>query len=127
VFDTLDSTLLFTFIYTNHLAYQVPFTVGLFFSHFSFMWCGGAPGYFPRLPTPTLSFLLFLDDTTRIQQHNTHGTPIRSGIRTLLTSRWCRKSVALPSTTLPSPLIDIHTHPWPPAEVPSFEKILPLR
>jgi hypothetical protein len=41
------------------------------FSHFSFMWCGGAPVYFPRLPTPTLSLLLFLDDTTRIQQHTT--------------------------------------------------------
>jgi hypothetical protein len=35
------------------------------------LWCGGAPGYFPRLPTPTLSPLLFLDDTTRISQHTT--------------------------------------------------------
>jgi hypothetical protein len=36
--------------------------------------------------------------------------------------RWCRKSVALPSTTLPSPLKDIHTHIHGPAEVPSLEK-----
>jgi hypothetical protein len=35
------------------------------------LWCGGALGYFPRLPTPTLSPLLFLDDTTRISQHTT--------------------------------------------------------
>nr|KAH0807499.1 hypothetical protein GEV33_015292 [Tenebrio molitor] len=50
----------------------------------------------------------FLDDTKRTQ-HNIHGRPIRPGILTLLTSRWCRKSVALPSTTLPSAL-DRHTH-----------------
>jgi hypothetical protein len=48
---------------------SVPFTVGLVF--FFPLWCGGAPGYFPRLPTPTLSPLLFLDDTTRISQHTT--------------------------------------------------------
>jgi hypothetical protein len=40
---------------------------------------------------------------------NIHGRPIRPGIRTLLTSRWCRKSVALPSTTLPS-APERHTH-----------------
>jgi hypothetical protein len=50
----------------------------------------------------------FLDHTKRTQ-HNIHGRPIRRGIRTLLTSRWCRKSVALPSTTLPS-APDRHTH-----------------
>jgi hypothetical protein len=74
------------------------------FFPFSF---GGAAGLRP--PTPTLSSpLLFLDDTKRTQ-HNIHGRPIRPGIRTLLTSRWCRKSVALPSTTLPS-APDRHTH-----------------
>jgi hypothetical protein len=51
---------------------------------------------------------------TNTTTHNIHGRPIRPGIRTLLTSRWCRKSVALPSTTpYRQPLIDIHTHPWP--------------
>jgi hypothetical protein len=50
---------------------------------------------------------------TNTTTHNIHGRPIRPGIRTLLTSRWCRKSVALPSTTLRQPRIDIHTHPWP--------------
>jgi hypothetical protein len=40
---------------------------------------------------------------------NIHGRPIRPGIRTLPTSRWCRKSVALPSTTLPS-APERHTH-----------------
>jgi hypothetical protein len=63
----------------------------------------------PRPPSATLSSpLLCLDDTKRTQ-HNIHGRPIRPGIRTLLTSRWCRKSVALPSTTLPS-APDRHTH-----------------
>jgi hypothetical protein len=46
---------------------------------------------------------------TNTTTHNIHGRPIRPGIRTLLTSRWCRKSVALPSTTLPS-ASDRHTH-----------------
>jgi hypothetical protein len=46
---------------------------------------------------------------TNTTTHNIHGRPIRPGIRTLLTSRWCRKSVALPSTTLPS-APDRHTH-----------------
>jgi hypothetical protein len=47
---------------------------GTFYGRLGFffpLWCGGAPGYFPRLPTPTLSPLLFLDDTTRISQHTT--------------------------------------------------------
>jgi hypothetical protein len=60
------------------------------------------------------SFLLFSGrHNTNTTTHNIHGRPIRPGIRTLLTSRWCRKSVALPSTTLPSAPDDIHTHPWP--------------
>jgi hypothetical protein len=47
-------------------------------------------------------------------RHEMHTTQhpweaIRPGIRTLLTSRWCRKSVALPPTTLPSAPAR-HTH-----------------
>jgi hypothetical protein len=75
------------------------------------MWCGGAPGY-PRPPSLLLPPFSGRHNTNT--NTNIHGRPIRPGIRTLLTSRWCRKSVALPSTTLPSqPLKDIHTHPWP--------------
>jgi hypothetical protein len=78
------------------------FTVGLFLS--SFLWCGGAPGYCPRLPTPTLSLLLFLDDTTRIQQHTTSmGGPIRPGIRTpadlAVVSEECRSSFHHPTVS----------------------------
>ncbi|KAH0810404.1 hypothetical protein GEV33_012386 [Tenebrio molitor] len=88
------------------LAYQVPFTVGLVF--FFPLWCGGAPGYFPRLPTPTLSPLLFLDDTTGISQHTTSmgGHPA-----------WDLNPADLAT----------YTHIHGPAEFPSFEKILPLR
>jgi hypothetical protein len=77
------------------------------------MWCGGAPGYFPRPPTPTLSSpFFFLDDTTRIQ-HNIHGRPIRPGFEP------CRPrgGVGRVSLFLPppyrQPLKDIHTHSWP--------------
>jgi hypothetical protein len=60
----------------------------------------------PLLSSPQLSFFS--------GRHETHTTQhpweaIRPGIRTLLTSRWCRKSVALPPTTLPSAPAR-HTH-----------------
>jgi hypothetical protein len=117
----------------NSLSPWYLFTVGLFFSFF-LMWCGGAPGYFPRPPTATLSSPFPFFWTTQHEYNNTQHpweAPIRPGIRTLLISRWCRKSVALPSPTLPS-APDRHTHIHGPAtdcpaEVPSFEKILPLR
>jgi hypothetical protein len=96
------------------------------FSSF-FLCAAGLRGTFPGHPHPP-SLLLFSFWTTQHEiQHKHPWEAIRPGIRTLLTSRWCRESVALPSTTLPSapsPLLDIHTHP---AEFPSFEKILPLR
>jgi hypothetical protein len=59
-------------------------------------------------------------------QHEYNNTQHPWEAHPLLTSRWCPKSVALPSTTLPS-APDRHTHIHGPAEVPSFEKILPLR
>jgi hypothetical protein len=106
----------FFFFFLNSLS---PFTTtGLsgtlrsaFFLLFFPMWCGGAPGYFPRLPTPTLSLLLppFSGRHNTNTNTNIHGRPMWPGIRTLLTSRWCRKSVALPSTTLPS-APERHTH-----------------
>jgi hypothetical protein len=46
------------------------FTIGLFFSFF-LMWCGGAPGYFPRPPTPTLSSPFSFFWTTQHEYNNT--------------------------------------------------------
>jgi hypothetical protein len=101
----------------------------VFFLFFFSLRAARLRGTFLGHPRP-LSLLLFPSWTT---QHNIHGRPIRPGIRTLLTSRWCRKSAALPSTTLPS-APERHTHTsmarrrflHGPAEVPSLEKILPL-
>jgi hypothetical protein len=74
-----------------------------------FRWCGGAPGYFPRSPTPTLSTRFsFLDDTIR-SQHNIHGWPIRPGFEPCRPRGGGRKSVSFPSTTLPS-APERHTH-----------------
>jgi hypothetical protein len=96
---------------------------------FSFFLCGaaGLRGTFPGYPRPP-SLLLppFSGRHNTNTNTNIHGRPIRPGIRTLLTSRWCRKSVALPSTTLPS-APERHTHIHGPAEVSPLEKILPLR
>jgi hypothetical protein len=60
---------------------------------------------------PLFSFLLFFGrHNTNTTTHNIHGRPIRPGIRTLLTARWCRKSVALSVVeTLPSAPVT-HTH-----------------
>jgi hypothetical protein len=63
----------------------------------------------PATHAHPLSSLFSGRHNTNTTTHNIHGRPIRPGIRTLLTSRWCRKSVALPSTTLPS-APDRHTH-----------------
>jgi hypothetical protein len=78
--------------------------VGLFFL------CGaaGLRGTFPGHLRPP-SFSPFSGRHNTNTNTNIHGRPIRPGIRTLLTSRWCRKSVALPSTTLPS-APERHTH-----------------
>ncbi|KAH0822428.1 hypothetical protein GEV33_000363 [Tenebrio molitor] len=38
------------------------------------LWCGGAPGYFPRPPTPPPLFS-FLNHTTRIQHTTSMGGP----------------------------------------------------
>jgi hypothetical protein len=65
---------------------------------FFLRWCGGAPRYFPRPPTPTLSSpFSFLDDTIRTQ-HDIHGWPIRPGFEPCRPRGGGRKSVALPST-----------------------------
>jgi hypothetical protein len=87
------------------LASQVPCGRLIVFSSsplFFLRWCGGAPGYFPRPPTPTLSTpFSFLDDTIRTQ-HDIHEWPIRPGFEPCGPRGGGRKSVALPSTTLPS-------------------------
>jgi hypothetical protein len=78
------------------------FAVGLFFSFFLYVVRRGYGVFFPATHAHPLS-------SPFSGRHNIHGRPIRPGIRTLLTSRWCRKSVALSSTTLPS-APDRHTH-----------------
>jgi hypothetical protein len=90
-------------------AYQVP--CGRLFSSLFFLCsAAGLRGTFPGYPRPP-SLLLppFSGRHNTNTNTNIHGRPIRPGIRTLLTSRWCRKSVALPSTTLPS-APERHTH-----------------
>jgi hypothetical protein len=98
-----DGLKCFFFFFFNSLPLsQVP-CGRLIFSFF--LWrCGGAPGYFPRPSTPTLSSpqLSFFWTTRKTHTTQHPWEAIRPGIRTLLTSRWCRKSVALPPTTLPS-------------------------
>jgi hypothetical protein len=92
----------------HHLAYQVPFTVGWFFLIFPVVRRGSgvlSPATHAHPLSSPFSGRHNMNTTT----HNIHGRPIRPGIRTLLTSRWCWKSVALPSTTLPS-APDRHTH-----------------
>jgi hypothetical protein len=84
------------------------FTVGLFFVIFPVMRRGSGV-LSPATHADPLSSTFSGRHNTNTTTHNIHGRPIRPGIRTLLTSRWCRKSVALPSTTLPS-APDRHTH-----------------
>jgi hypothetical protein len=83
--------------------------VRLFFPLFFFPYVRRGSGVLsPATHAHPLLSSPFLDDTKRTQP-NIHGRPIRPGIRTLLTSRWCRKSVALAPTTLPSAPAR-HTH-----------------
>jgi hypothetical protein len=70
--------------------------------------CGGAPGYFPRPPTPTLSSpFSFLDNTTSM------GGPTSLGFEPCCSCGGVgRVSLFLPPPYR-QPLKDIHTHPWP--------------
>jgi hypothetical protein len=94
------------------LVYQVPCGRLIVFPSFFLWWCGGAPGYFRRPPTPTLSSpFSFLDDTIRTQ-HDIHRWPIRPGNPADLAVVDGRVSLFLPPSYR-QPLKDIHTHPWP--------------
>jgi hypothetical protein len=94
------------------LVYHVPCGRLIVFPSFFLWWCGGAPGYFPRPPTPTLSSpFSFLDDTIRTQ-HDIHRWPIRPGNPADLAVVDGRVSLFLPPSYR-QPLKDIHTHPWP--------------
>jgi hypothetical protein len=80
------------------------------FFPFSFGGAAGLRGTFPGHPRPPSPLL----NSPFSGRHETHTTQhpweaIRPGIQTLLTSRWCRKSVTLPPTTLPSAPAR-HTH-----------------
>jgi hypothetical protein len=83
--------------------------VPLFFSFFLYVVRRGSGALSPATHAHPLSSPFSGRHNTNTTAHNIHGRPIRPGIRTLLTSRWCRKSVALPSTTLLS-APDRHTH-----------------
>jgi hypothetical protein len=111
--NTFFMTLKFPFFYSlsPFTTWPIRYLYGRLVFLFFLMWCGGASGYFPRHPRPPSLLLSPFSGrhNTNTTTHNIHGRPIRPGIRTLLTSRWCRKSVALPSTTLPS-APDRHTH-----------------
>jgi hypothetical protein len=98
---------LVAFPLSPYLAYQVPLRSACFFSFFPVVRRGSGV-LSPATHAHPLSSPFSGRHNTNTT-HNIHGRPIRPGIRTLLTSRWCRKSVALPSTTLPS-APDRHTH-----------------
>jgi hypothetical protein len=92
-----------------HTAFTVPFRPAVFPFQFFFLppfrWCDGAPGHFPRPPTPIPPHI------HRHTQHlYTHGRFFPTGLEPVLISRWWSKEcVALPSTTLPS-APNRHTH-----------------
>jgi hypothetical protein len=79
------------------------------------MWCGGAPGYFPRPPTPTISSPFSFFWTTQHEYNNTqhpweaHPAWDSNPADLAVVSEECRSS----STTLPSTPDRHHTHPWP--------------
>jgi hypothetical protein len=93
------------------LAYQVPLRPACFFLSFS-LWCGGAPGYFPRPPTPTVSSPISFLATQHEYNTTSMGGPSGRDLNPA--------DLAVVSE-------EIHTHIYGPAEVPSLEKILPLR
>jgi hypothetical protein len=83
----------------GHTAFTVPFRSAVFPFQFlffclsspSFRWCDGAPGHFPRPPTPIPPHI------HRHTQHlYTHGRLFPTGLEPVLTSRWwskkCRSS-----------------------------------
>jgi hypothetical protein len=85
--------------------------VGLFFPPFFFLMCGGAPGYFPRSPTPTLplfSFFLSGQHNTNTTQHSWEAHPAwdLNPADFAVVSEEC---LSLLSTTLPS-APERHTH-----------------
>jgi hypothetical protein len=80
-----------------------------------FRWCGGAPGYFPRPPTPTLSTPF---SQHKHNTHHTHNTTSMGGP----SGRGSNPAdlamvVGIVFFFLPppnrQPLKDMHTHPWP--------------
>jgi hypothetical protein len=80
------------------------------------MWCGGAPGYFPRPPTPpTLSSPFpFSGRHNTNQQHTTsmggHAAWDSNPADLAVVSEECRSSFHHPYR---QPLLDMHTHPRP--------------
>jgi hypothetical protein len=51
--------------------WSIRYLCGRLFFLFFLMWCGGAPGYFPRPPTPTLSSPFSFFWTTQHEYNNT--------------------------------------------------------
>jgi hypothetical protein len=95
-----QNRLFFFFFFLNaipvfcHTAFTVPFRGRRFFlfpipfclSSPSFRWCDGAPGHFPRPPTPIPPHI------HRHTQHlYTHGRLFPTGLEPVLTSRWWPK------------------------------------
>jgi hypothetical protein len=88
------------------------FSVGGFFlsnsffclSSPSFRWCDGAPGHFPRPPTPIPPHTTLIHPWAPFPD----GTRTRADLAVVVE----RVSLFLPPPYR-QPLIDIHTHPWP--------------
>jgi hypothetical protein len=112
-YNSISQTVLIEIPVFSHTAFYGTFRSAVFF-HSNFLcllrWCDGAPGHFPRPPTPIPPHI-----HRHTQQHlYTHGRIFRTGLEPVLTSRWWPEECWF---FLPPPYRqprgDIHAHPWP--------------
>jgi hypothetical protein len=104
----------FYFFSLSPLDLSGTFAVGLFFFFFPYVVRRGSGVLSPATHAhPLFSCLLFLDDTTRTQQHTTSmGSPSGRDSNPADLAVASEECLFLPPPYR-QPLIDIHTHPWP--------------